>query len=156
VETASRPLYDATTLTISIPVLKVRTSIVGVDVQNGRWDAAWLQDQVGWLQGTAYPTWSGNSLLAAHVVNADGKPGLFFHLKYLGIGEYIFIYSHGYRYTYQVLSNTVVRLNDISVFRHEEKSYLTLLTCDTFDQTTSVYLRRVMVRAKLVDVREAK
>jgi LPXTG-site transpeptidase (sortase) family protein len=153
---SARPVYDATSLAIEIPVIKVDTSIVGVQSKNGRWDVSWLQDQVGWLNGTAYPTWKGNSLLTAHVVNADGKPGVFSKLKALGVGEYIYVYNAGYRYTYQVVSNAYVQPNDITVMKHEEKSYLTLITCDTYDEKTGTYLRRVVVRAVLVDVRASQ
>ncbi|HSJ89061.1 MAG TPA: sortase [Anaerolineales bacterium] len=149
---SSRAAYDGTSLTLEIPVLKVHSSIVGVESKQGSWDVSWLQDQVGWLNGTAYPTWKGNSILTGHVVNADGKPGVFFHLKLLGIGEYIFVYSSGYRYTYEVVSNTLVQPNDASVIKHEDKSFLTLITCDTYDDKTGSYLRRVVVRAVLVDV----
>jgi LPXTG-site transpeptidase (sortase) family protein len=105
------------------------------------------------LNGTAYPTWKGNSVLTGHVANADGKPGLFAKLKYLGVGEYIFIYNSGYRYTYKVVSNEYVQPDDAKVVKHEEKSYLTLITCDTYDEKLGTYLRRVAVRAMLVDVR---
>jgi len=152
----SRPEYATTPLLIEIPVLKVRATIVGVEIQNGKWDVSWLQDQIGWLNGTAYPTWDGNSLLTAHVVNADGKPGVFFRLKYLGVGEYIFLYNQGYRYTYQVVSNTLVKPNDATVLTHEEEPYLTLITCDDYNEITKTYLQRVAVRAKLVDVREVR
>jgi LPXTG-site transpeptidase (sortase) family protein len=144
--------YGATSLTLDIPVIKVKTDIVGVEYKNGNWDVSWLQNQVGWLNGTAYPTWKGNSVLTAHVVGADGKPSIFSGLKHLGVGEYIFIYSSGYRYTYKVVSNAYVRPNDSSVMNHEEKSYLTLITCDSYDEKTGTYLRRVAVRAELVDV----
>jgi LPXTG-site transpeptidase (sortase) family protein len=150
---ASHPVYDATGLDIQIPVIKVDASIVGVQSRDGDWDIAWLQDQVGWLNGTAYPTWRGNSVLTAHVVNADGKPGIFYRLKSLGVGEYIFVYNAGYRYTYKVISNTDVQPDDASVMKHEEKSYLTLITCDSYDEKTGTYLRRVAVQATLVDVR---
>jgi len=152
-DTVSQPVYAATSLAIEIPVIKVDTSIIGVESKNGGWDVSWLSDQVGWLNGTAYPTWKGNSVLTAHVVNADGKPGVFSRLKSLGIGEYIFVYNLGYRYTYKVESNVYVQPNDATVMRHEEKSYLTLITCDTYDEKTDTYLRRVAVRAVLVDVR---
>jgi LPXTG-site transpeptidase (sortase) family protein len=105
------------------------------------------------LNGTAYPTWKGNSVLTAHVVNADGKPGVFAGLKSLGVGEYIYLYGGGYRYTYQVVLNAVVQPDDASVMKHEEKSYLTLITCDTYDAQTGQYLHRVAIGAKLVDVR---
>jgi LPXTG-site transpeptidase (sortase) family protein len=111
-----------------------------------------MQDQVGWLNGTSYPTWKGNSLLTAHVVNADGKPGVFSKLKYLGLGEYIFVYNAGYRYTYEVIANEFVQPDDSSVMRHEEKPVLTLITCDSYDEKTGTYLRRVAVRAVLIDV----
>jgi hypothetical protein len=40
--------------------------------------------------------------------------------------------------------------------KHEEKSHLTLITCDTYDEKTGKYLRYVMVRAELVDTRLVK
>ena len=135
-------------------MLKVNTAIVGVQLKNGIWDVSWLQNQAGWLNGTAYPTWTGNSVLMAHAVNSAGQPGIFSKLKGLGSGEYIFVYSQGYRYTYKVVSNKFVQPDDITVLQHEEKAYLTLITCDTYDEKTGTYLRRVAVRAVLVDVRE--
>ena len=155
-DTASRVIYDTASLTLEIPVLKVKSPIVGVESKNGTWDVSWLQNQVGWLHGTAYPTWKGNSVLTTHVTNADGKPGTFSQLKALGVGEYLFISSSGYRYTYKVVSNEYVQPTDSSVMKHEEKSYLTLITCDTYDEKTSTYLRRVAVRAVLVDVSALK
>jgi LPXTG-site transpeptidase (sortase) family protein len=152
-DTSSRPAYDATSLTIEIPVIKVNSPIVGVESKKGSWDVSWLQNQVGWLNGTAYPTWKGNSVLTGHVVNADGKPGVFSKLKALGIGEYIFVYGAGYRYTYKVVSNDVVQPTDASVMKHEDKSFLTLITCDTYDAKTGTYLHRVVIGAALVDVR---
>ena len=152
-DVTSRPAYDATSLSIEIPVLKVNTSIVGVESKKGSWDVSWLQNQVGWLNGTAYPTWKGNSVLTGHVVNANGKPGVFSHLKSLGIGEYIFVNGAGYRYTYKVVSNTLVQPDDASVMKHEDKSFLTLITCGTYDAKTATYLHRVVIGAALVDVR---
>jgi LPXTG-site transpeptidase (sortase) family protein len=153
---ATRPAYNSTDLTIEIPVLKVKTSIVGVQLKNGNWDVSWLQNRAGWLDGTAYPTWTGNSVLTAHSVYSNGKPGVFSKLKDLNSGEYIFVYNLGYRYTYQVVSNKFVQPNDITVLQHEDKAYLTLITCDTYDEKTATYLRRTAVRAVLIDVREAK
>lgn len=155
-DTSSRPAYESTALRIQIPVIKVNTSIVGVESREGNVDLSWLQDEVGWLNGTAYPTWKGNSVLLAHVVGADGKPGVFFNLKALGVGEYIFVNTLGYRYTYQVVANRYDPRNDGTFIKHEEKSYLTLITCDTYDEKTGAYLRYVLVRAELVDVREIK
>jgi LPXTG-site transpeptidase (sortase) family protein len=156
VDASSHPTYAATSLTIAIPVLKVNTSIVGVESKKGTWDVSWLQNQIGWLNGTAYPTWSGNSVLTGHVVNADGKPGVFAKLKSLGIGEYVFVYDSGYRYIYKVVSNTLVQPNDASVMNHKDKSFLTLITCDGYDAKTGTYLQRVVIGASLVDAQPMK
>ncbi|HXQ37234.1 MAG TPA: sortase, partial [Anaerolineales bacterium] len=151
-----RPIYSSTGITLEIPVLKTSMSIVGVQQRAGRWDVSWLWGQAGWLEGSAYPTFPGNSVVTAHVVTADGKAGPFYRLRYLPAGEYVFIYNGGYRYTYKVMSNEVVLPNNESVFKHEEKSWLTLITCDSYDEATGTYLRRVAIRALLVDVREVK
>jgi len=151
-DASHRLAYEETELILEIPVIKVKTPIVGVAFKDGNWDVSWLQDQTGWLNGTAYPTWKGNSVLTGHVVNADGKPGAFSKLKALGVGEYIFVINSGYRYTYEVVSNIYVSPNDATVMQHEDKSFLTLITCDTYDEKTGIYLRRVVVRAALIDV----
>jgi LPXTG-site transpeptidase (sortase) family protein len=153
---ASRPVYAPSSLRIEIPVLNVKTSIVGVEFKDGNWDVSWLQDQAGWLNGTAYPTWRGNSLITAHAVNSDGRPGVFSGLNHLAAGEYVFVYNNGYRYTYRVESNDLTQATDFDVLKHEEKPYLTLITCDTYDEKSGMYLLRVVVRAVLVDVREVK
>ena len=151
-----RPAYNSTSLIIEIPVIKMKTSIVGVQLKNRNWDISWLQDQVGWLIGTAYPSWEGNSVLTAHSVNSNGKPGIFSNLRSLNTGEYIFVNNLGYRYTYKIISNKYVQPDDITVLKHEEEAHLTLITCDAFDEKTGTYLRRVVVRAVLVDVQEIK
>jgi LPXTG-site transpeptidase (sortase) family protein len=153
---ATRPVYGSTSVVLEIPSIKVSAPIAGVQLKAGNWDVAWLVDQVGWLEGTAYPTWKGNSVLTAHIVNADGKPGLFARLDKVRAGDYIFLYQSGYRYTYQIVSNKYVQANDISVLKHEDKEALTLITCDTYDETTGTYLRRTVVRATLVDVSKEK
>ena len=155
-DSIARPIYSSTGITLDIPVLKTSTSIVGVKQNASRWDVSWLWHQAGWLEGSAYPTFPGNSVITAHVVTADGKAGPFYRLRYLPLSEYVFIYHGGYRYTYKVMANEVVLPNDKSVFKHEEKSWLTLITCDNYDEATGTYLSRVVVRSVLVDVREEK
>lgn len=148
----TKPVYDSAGLLLEIPSIRVQSEVVGVQLKDGWWDLSWLQDQAGWLEGTAYPTWSGNSVISAHVVNADGKPGLFARLKYLKAGEYIFVYNSGYVYTYKVVSNVFTQPDDMSILDHENKPVITLVTCDTYDAKTNSYLRRVVVKAVLVDV----
>ncbi len=151
-DAASKPFYNSSNLVLEIPAIRVRSNITGVQLKDGGWNLSWLQDQAGWLEGTAYPTWSGNSVISAHVVNADGKPGLFARLKYVKAGDYIFVHNSGYVYTYKTVSNVYAAPDDISVLNHEDQSIITLVTCDTYDVKTKSYLRRVVVRAVLVNI----
>jgi sortase (surface protein transpeptidase) len=47
-------------------------------------------------------------------------------------------------------SNEIVAPNDVSAFRHEERPWLTLVTCRECDEKTNSYRKRVIVRAVLV------
>jgi len=105
------------------------------------------------LNRTAIPTRNGNSRLTVHVVNTEGKTGIFSKLKYLGTDENIYIYNSGFRYTYQVTSNQLARPDDTAVLALLDKPYLTLITCDQFDVNSNSYLQSVAVRARLVDTR---
>ena len=67
--------------------------------------------------------------------------------------ENIFVINSGYRYTNKVVSNAYVSPNDTDVMKHEDKSFLTLITCDTYDEKIGIYLRRVVVRAALIGMR---
>jgi LPXTG-site transpeptidase (sortase) family protein len=149
---ALQPSYDSTGLTINVPALELTVPVAGVQLKSGTWDVSWLWGQAGWLEKTAYPTFPGNSVITAHVVNADGTPGPFARIKQLQVGDYIFVELNGYRYTYEVVSNSRVAPTDISILRHEEKPWLTLITCDKYDEATGTYLKRIAVRAVLIDI----
>ncbi len=147
-----RPAYASTGLTLDIPKLNQNIPVVGISMQRGTWNVDWLWNEAGWLEKTAYPTFPGNSVITGHDVTADGFPGPFARIKQLTPGDYIFVHLNGYRYTYKVVSTSLVAPDDISVLRHEEQSWLTLITCDQFDVKTQAYLRRVAVRSVLIDI----
>ncbi|MFN3491446.1 MAG: sortase, partial [Anaerolineales bacterium] len=115
----------------------------------------WLGTSVGWLEGSAYPTWSGNTVLTAHVWNADNTPGVFAKIKDLKYGDRFTIRASGQTYIYEVREN--VQLRGASrvdkVFQHEELDWVTLLTCEGYNPLTGNYLFRRMVRAVLVEVK---
>jgi LPXTG-site transpeptidase (sortase) family protein len=142
------------TPSLVIPSLDVNIPIYGVELRNGTWDVSWLWDQAGWLEGTAYPTSNGNSAITAHVVTADGEDGPFARLKFLTSDDYVFIVNSGYRYIYKVDSINYIKPDDVSVLSPEENSWLTLITCDSYDEQTKEYLLRVVVRTKLVEIQE--
>ena len=65
----------------------VFTFPVGVPVSADGWGLDWLAQNVGYLDGTAFPGWDGNSVLTGHVYLPDGSPGPFQRLGSLRYGD---------------------------------------------------------------------
>lgn len=146
--------YANTDLTLSIPTLGVKTTIVGVRRAENEWDVTWLNQSIGWLEGSAYPTWAGNSVLTGHVWDADNTPGIFADIKTLKYGDQFQIHAYGQTYTYEVRENRTVGTRGIStVFQSEEYDWVTLVTCEYYNPLTGDYTFRRMVRAVLVSVK---
>jgi len=137
-------------VSLEIPSLRLRMPIVGVPFSNDTWDVTWLSAQAGWLQGTAFPSWSGNSLLTAHVYLSNGLPGPFVNLHKLHWGDQIIVHLSGQRYVYEVRAVKVVSPDDTSVFQHRDDPWLTLITCKDYASATNTYAHRVVVTAVLV------
>ncbi len=144
--------YLATDVWVEVPRLGISLPITGVPLVDGEWDVSWLGAQAGWLEGTAFPSWKGNSALTAHVTLADGKAGPFVNLGSLKWGDKIIVHAYGYTYVYEVRENKVIVPSDTSVLKHEEKPWLTLLTCKNYNETTGVYANRIAVKAVLTGV----
>jgi LPXTG-site transpeptidase (sortase) family protein len=141
-------------LWLEIPRLGVKTSIVGVPQTDSGWNVSWLGDQAGWLNGTAFPTWAGNSILTAHVYDAFGHPGPFVHINDLVYGDRIIVHVWGGSYSYAVQQVIQVAPDAVSsVIKHEELPWVTLLTCRGYDQASNSYKYRLAVRAVLVEVK---
>ncbi len=140
-------------VTLEIPKLKLNLPIVGVPFKDGNWDVNWLTNQAGWLEQTAFPGLKGNSVLTGHVISSYGSDGPFAHLSNVEIGDMIFVHSFGQLYIYEIKSIKNVSPTDASVFKHEEKSWLTLVTCSNYDEKTEVYQSRLIVRSVLVETR---
>jgi LPXTG-site transpeptidase (sortase) family protein len=141
-------------LWLEIPRLAVQLSIVGVPVSEDGWDVTWLSDQAGWLQGTAFPTWAGNSVLTGHVFDVNGNVGPFGNLNSLVYGDQIIVHAWGQHYVYEVRSTSTVTPKSIaSVIRHEELPWLSLITCKGYTESTKSYKYRYLVRAVQVEVK---
>ncbi|NWG06499.1 MAG: sortase [Chloroflexi bacterium] len=137
---------------LEIPRLNVKMSIVGVPFGQANWDLTWLGSQAGYLNGTAYPTHAGNSGITGHAYLADGTPGPFAKLDQLRYGDQIIVHLGGQRYIFEVRQNKLIAPGDLSVLKHEEYPWLTLITCKSYSETAQDYLYRVSVRAVLVKV----
>jgi LPXTG-site transpeptidase (sortase) family protein len=141
-------------LRLGIPVLGLDLNIVGVPFEEGEWNVDWLWNQAGYLEGTAFPTWPGNSVLTGHVVLPTGNPGPFHEIGNLRWGDHIVVQAFGQEYVYSVRELTWVKPDDTQTLKHEEDNWITLITCRSYDASTETYRWRTVVRAILLEVRD--
>lgn len=153
-EQPKEKVYSTTNVWLEIPSLGLSMPIEGVPLVDGDWDVSWLVQQAGWLQGTAFPSWQGNSVLTSHVTLADGTKGPFAQLGKLAWGDQIIVHAYGTKFIYEVRQNRTVSPYNPTIFQHEEDAWLTLITCKNYNETTESYTSRVLVRAVLISAEE--
>ena len=140
-------------LRLDIPSLSLNMPIVGVKLQDNGWDITWLGNNAGYLEGSAYPTLSGNSILTGHVTDANGNPGPFSNIKDLKVGDKINIHNNGLIHVYEVRQSALISPDNIkTLFKHEDYEWLTLVTCETYNDKLDKFIYRRMVRAVLISV----
>ncbi len=144
--------YSATDVWMEMPSLGIKMPIVGVPLVNEDWNLTWLSQEAGWLEGTAFPGWEGNSALTGHVTLPNGTPGPFANLNTLNWGDRIIVHAYGEAYIYEVRENRTIKPYSTSILQHEEDAWLTLITCKTYVESTNTYADRTAVRAVLVKV----
>ncbi len=140
-------------LTMSVPELDVTAVVVGVPVRQDQWDVQWLGSSIGYLSGTAYPTWEGNSGFTAHAYLPDGSPGPFVDLDQLRWGDQVIISAFGEDHVYEVRSVTYVLPNDAGALAHKDGDWITLISCKGYDPVSDAFRYRVVVSAVLMDVK---
>jgi LPXTG-site transpeptidase (sortase) family protein len=87
------------------------------------------------------------------VVDANNNLGPFSDIKGMKSGQKIYVHAYGQVYVYQVQENKKISPTNIStVFKHEEYSWITLVTCEDYNAKSGLYQYRRMVRAVLVSV----
>ena len=117
---------------------------------NGTRDVSWLNNDIGWLAGSAYPSLSGNSVLTGHYFNSNGAAGPFRYLGQLSVGDQIIVRSYGVSYVYQVRSLQQVDPGKVdAMLKHEDKPWLTLVTCVDYLANNN-FKYRLIVRAEYV------
>jgi LPXTG-site transpeptidase (sortase) family protein len=139
---------------IEIPSLNMQSTIVGVPSTATGWNLTWIGKDTGWLNGSAFPTHAGNAVLTGHVVDANGNPGPFADISQLKYGDQIIIHAWNEQYVYEVKEFDTIAPSDFSTaFKHEDLSWITLMTCKDYDAESSTYLQRYLVRAVLIQVK---
>jgi LPXTG-site transpeptidase (sortase) family protein len=140
-------------LWLEVPKLSVKTDIVGVSQKGSTWDITWLGKQAGYLYGSAFPTHSGNSVITGHVYQSNGLAGPFVNISSLKYGDRINVHAYGQTYVYEVRNVNFLKPSDVSkAFEHKDESWITLLTCKSFNSRTNSYRQRVAVQAVLVKI----
>ncbi len=138
---------------IEIPTLGISFPIVGVPETDNGWNLTWLKNNVGYLESSAYPTFDGNTVLTAHVRDANKNIGPFSDIKGMKLGDRILIHAYGKIYVYEVQENKKISSTDIATaFKHEEYAWITLVTCEDYNAKIEEYSHRRMVRAVLISV----
>ena len=145
--------YARTGMVLSIPKLGISSSIVGVPFEYGEWDIRWIGDQIGYLEGSSFPTYEGNTVLTGHAYDSSGLVGVFHDLEDLSYGDVVELAAWGDTYTYKVVDTSVVGAKDTSVLGHEDYDVLTLITCHGYDETINGYRYRTVVKAILVGIK---
>lgn len=139
---------------LEIPRLDLTTEIVGVPITSEGWDLTWLNRNIGWLEGTAFPTWAGNSVLTAHVYDSNGQPGPFAGIHQLRWGDQIIVHAWGQQYVYEVREvRGYVSPSDKKALGEKTYPWLTLITCRGYDEESATYRWRVVVQAVQVEIR---
>lgn len=153
-EQPEEKMYSTTDMWLEVPRLGLIMPIVGVPIVGNDWDISWLWKEAGWLEGTAFPSWQGNSVLTGHVTLANGVDGPFANIGKLKYGDRIIVHAYGEIFIYEVRQNQTVKPGNTSVLQHEDKAWLTLLTCTTYDEASNTYANRIAVRAVLISSAE--
>ncbi|MBM3137851.1 MAG: sortase [Chloroflexi bacterium] len=153
-QSASKSYIQTNNISLIIPTLNIDIPIVGVPLLSDGWDVTWLGTKAGWLQGSAFPTWNGNSVLTGHNYNANGNPGIFSNLGDLRWGDKVIVGLGDLSYIYEVRQVMLnVDPSDVeTLMTHKETPWLTMVTCRGYDEDTDTFRWRTLVRAVLLKV----
>jgi len=136
---------------IVIPALALDTIVKYVPFSEFTWLIAGLKQEIAWMGDTSWPGLGGNTGLAGHITLRDGSDGPFRYLEELESGDEIKLYTGKNEYTYRVREKTVVKDTNFSVVEQIKNSQITLITCTGWNNQASMFLKRLVVYADLID-----
>ena len=146
-------LYQTSPMVLNVPGLNQSLEIFGIPRVDGNWDITWLGQHAGYLMETTYPTHEGNSVITAHVWDAYNNPGPFYGLKDMVYGDKFTIQFAGKTYVFEVRENEQILETDAAkMLAAKQGSWITLMTCESYDESADNYAYRRIVRGVLVDV----
>lgn len=128
------------------PRIEIPTLAVKAPIQFAQGTAEWqiqkgLQNGVVHFDGAPMPGQVGNVVIFGHSSGALWAPGdykfIFTTLDKLQIGDQIYVYREGVRYTYTMTDSQVVSPADIGVLKSSNTHELTLITCTPVGTSTN-------------------
>jgi hypothetical protein len=129
------------------------TQPVGVPLTDtDGWNLTWLGNQAGWREPLIQLMQEIRHLRTPSMPRVS--PASFADLGKLYWGMKVIVHLDGQKYIYEVRDVRFVWPDDRLVFRHEEYSWLTLITCKDYNKSTNSYAQRVVIRAVLISVEE--
>ena len=110
--------------------------------------------QAGWYEYGATPGQVGSAIIDGHVDNGGATPGVFKHLKDLGLGDDIYVtQTSGRTLHFKVTATTIYGMASSSapILANTGSPLLQIITCyGTFMPKQRTYDRRLVVTASLV------
>mgnify|MGYP000288941134 CR=1 FL=1 len=135
---------------LRINTLGIDSAVLPVPFTGGEWDVSRLGLAAGWLETSAHPLETGNTVLAGHLNLLGYGAAPFQKLAQLSDGALIQLYTERMLYTYQVRGARLVAENDLSALAPMSAPRLTLLTCANWNALRQDYTHRLVVNAELV------
>jgi LPXTG-site transpeptidase (sortase) family protein len=88
------------------------------------------------------------------VYDASGQPGPFVHLGSLVWGDQIIVHAFGQEYVYAVREAELLAPGAVAAaIKHEQLPWLTLITCQGYEEASNTYRYRVVVSAVQVAIK---
>lgn len=153
-QAASPPKAEVTPTQIRVGAIGLQSHVIPVGVdEKDQFDVP-AADTVGWYRYGPRPGQPGASVLAAHV-DYGGKPGAFFHLRDLEVGDLLdLVMSDGSTSSFRVTGNfryDKTQLPADELFRKDGAPVLHLITCGgTFNPARHSYEANVVITAEPV------
>lgn len=138
-----------------IPSIGINAPVKLEGLENGKMAVPNNLKQVGLYEFGAMPGEMGSAVMAAHVDNGAGTPGIFYNLKKLEAGDKIFYYDkNGREVIFSVKKKKIYDQNEDStgeIFSRDDSRSLNLITCyGKWIPSEKTYSERLVVFTELI------
>lgn len=145
----------AAPISISVPSIRAKSSLVALDIRNGAIDVPPVSrpQQAGWYVQSPRPGDSGPAIILGHV-DGGGHEGVFYRLHSIKVGAEIYVNrADGSTVTFHVTRTAQVKKTAFpasDVYGNTADAEIRLITCGgTFDRSARSYRDSIIVWAKL-------